>query len=234
MDRLAELRRQVERERQAAVRPSVARHRRRWWTWLAIPLGAVLLMLPIVALLRGATFFYLHLAWPTWVAIGAAAAVAAGLVTTYAALVSRRLTGRSRIRFVAQWIATPLVLAYAIHALLFVSRVNTKTESVRSYYRALHPTLRLAVSTFVILDDGLVVTDIQRTPEDYAMMGLPAYDASLHFRQNDGYVHAMDLRTIGRGAVRNWVTAMYFRVLGFRTLRHVGTADHLHVSFPRR
>jgi hypothetical protein len=61
---------------------------------------------------------------------------------------------------------------------------------------------------------------------------LPVFEASLHFRQRDGYVHAMDLRTIGRGAVRNWTTAVYFRVLGFRTLRHVGTADHLHVSLP--
>ena len=54
----------------------------------------------------------------------------------------------------------------------------------------------------------------------------------LHFRQRDGWVHALDMRTIGHGTVRNWLTAAYFRLLGFRTLRHVGTADHLHVSLP--
>ncbi len=63
-------------------------------------------------------------------------------------------------------------------------------------------------------------------------MGLPVYERSLHFEQADGYIHAMDLRTLGRGEWRNRLMELYFRTLGFRTLRHVGTADHLHVSLP--
>jgi hypothetical protein len=236
MDRLAQLRRQVERERRAAARAAFVRRLRRaalaprWY--LVLPLGALLLVLPAVTLLRGSTFLYLHLGWVTWAAMAGAALLTLAVLTVYAALLSKRLTGRSRVRFVAQWIAAPLVIAYCAHALLFIARVNTKTDDVRAYYRSLHPALRLAVSSFVIVDDGLVVTDIHRTPADYAAMGLPVYESSLHFRQEDGYVHAADLRTIGRGDVRNWITAAYFRLLGFRTLRHVGTADHLHVSLP--
>ncbi|MDH5199075.1 MAG: hypothetical protein OEY20_17670, partial [Gemmatimonadota bacterium] len=199
---------------------------------VGLVLAPVAIVLPVVVLLRGATFLYLRLGWPTWGAIAGAGGGALGLLTVYAALLSKRLTGKSRVRFVATWIAAPLVIAYCAHALLFLSRVNAKTEDVRGYYRSLHPTLRLAASTFMILDDRLVVTDIARTPGDYTAMGLPVYDSSLHYRHADGYVHAVDLRTIGRGAVRNWLTEQYFRALGFRTLRHVGTADHLHVSLP--
>ena len=233
MDRLEQLRREVARE--SRIRPALppadpTRRRRR--VMLALPLGLVLLALPAAILLRGSTALYLQAGWPTWAALAGAATAATAVVAGYGALLSRKLTGRSRVRFVATWIAAPLVLAYCAHALLFLARVNAKTEDVRSYYRALHPALRLAVSTFVIVDDGLVVTDIHRTPSDYERMGLPVYESSLHFRQADGWVHAMDLRTIGRGRVRNWLTAASFRLLGFRTLRHVGTADHLHVSLP--
>lgn len=192
----------------------------------------MLLGLPVLALLRGSTALYSHAGWPAWAALAGAATVAVALVAAYAALLSRKLTGRARLRFVATWIAAPLVLAYCIHGLLFLARVNAKSEDVRAYYRALHPALRLAVSTFVIVDDGLVVTDIHRTAADYDRMGLPVNESSLHFRQTDGWVHAMDLRTAARSGVRNWATAAYFRLLGFRTLHHVGTADHLHVSLP--
>ncbi|MDH3496831.1 MAG: hypothetical protein OER21_08720 [Gemmatimonadota bacterium] len=239
MDRLEELRREVARERRARPAPAPppppapARPRVfRWRRLLVVPLGLVLLGLPVVTLLRGSTALYLHAGWPTWAALAGAAAVAAALVAGYAALLSRKLTGRARLRFVATWIAAPLVVAHCVHGLLFLARVNAKTDDVRTYYRALHPALRLAVSTFVIVDDGQVVTDIHRTAADYDRMRLPVYESSLHFRQADGWVHAMDLRTIGRGRVRNWVTAASFRLLGFRTLRHVGTADHLHVSLP--
>jgi hypothetical protein len=235
MDRLTQLRREVERELRRAAR-AVRRppRRRRPGHLLAIGFVALLVVLPFLVLVRGSTFLYFRLGWPTWIAMGAAAALTLALLTGYAAWLSRTLTGKSRTRFVARWVAAPLVIAYCLHALLFLASVNAKTDGVREYYRSLHPMMRLAVSTFVIVDPGLVVTDIYRTPADYAAMGLPLFEASLHFRQPDGYVHAMDLRTIGRGAVRNWTTRVYFRLLGFRTLRHVGTADHLHVSLPMR
>jgi len=78
------------------------------------------------------------------------------------------------------------------------------------------------------------VTDLARRPADYQTMGLPANDGSLHYLQPDGYVHAIDLRTAGRGFVRNRLVQAYFWSMGFGTLRHLGTADHLHVELPVR
>ncbi|MCH8920794.1 MAG: hypothetical protein IIA23_08850 [Chloroflexi bacterium] len=85
-------------------------------------------------------------------------------------------------------------------------------------------------SRAILFDRDLVVTDVRRIPSDYVAMGLPAREASLHYHQADGYVHAVDIRTIDRPAWRTGATALYFRFMGLRTLRHVGTADHLHVS----
>jgi len=236
MDRLAELRREIELEQHTTARTPnarltpfrVGRPRLR----VLLPLVTTLLVLPFFVLLRGSTFLYSHRGWHSWLAVAGGVALTLTLLTAYAAFFSKRWTGKSRVRFVATWIAAPLVIAYSAHGLLFLASVNAKAPSVRAYYRSLHPTMRLAISTFVIVDPGLVVTDIHRTPADYAKMGLPVLESSLHFRQKDGLVHAVDLRTIGRGAVRNWLTGQYFRLLGFRTLRHVGTADHLHVSLP--
>lgn len=198
----------------------------------AVLVLAVLLVLPFLALLRGSTWIYLSGHASTWWSLVGGMACALAAVTVLAAWVSKRLTGRARMRFVAKWIALPLVLAYVGHTLLFLSSVNAKTESVRSYYTSLHPLLRVAVATLVLVDGELVVTDVARAPADYRRMGLPTADWSMHYRQADGWVHAMDLRTIGRSGLRNVMTGMYFRLLGFRVLRHVGTADHLHVSFP--
>jgi hypothetical protein len=71
---------------------------------------------------------------------------------------------------------------------------------------------------------------MSRQPEDYERMGLSTNGASLHYRQADGYAHAVDLRTRGRSPGRNILIRLYFEAMGFDTLRHVGTADHLHVS----
>jgi hypothetical protein len=113
-----------------------------------------------------------------------------------------------------------------------VSGVNVKGEAVRREYRSLHPLLRLAASTVILVDRDLVITDMGRRSEDYGRMGLPFYERSLHFVQRDGYAHAVDLRTLGRSGPRNLLVAAYFEAMGFRTRRHVGAADHLHVSLP--
>ena len=82
----------------------------------------------------------------------------------------------------------------------------------------------------ILADADAVMTDADRSPEFYARAGLPANESSLHFRQDDGFVHALDLRTINRPEWRNLAAELAFRAMGFHTLRHVGTADHLHVS----
>ncbi len=130
---------------------------------------------------------------------------------------------RSIIAFLA-------VLLYGVHALFFFSSSNVKAQDLRVEYLQMHPLLRLSTSTLAYLDKKLILTDAQRVPEDYQKMGLPTKGSSLHYKQKDGYVYALDLRVNGRSELRNMMMTSYFRLMGFKTLRHLGTADHLHVS----
>jgi hypothetical protein len=117
-----------------------------------------------------------------------------------------------------------LVAAYCGYTLVYLARENAKSDAVREYYTSLHPLFRVALGTLLLADRDLVVTDVHRTPADYLRMGLPVKEASLHYRQEDGYVHAVDLRTIGRPAWRTGLLTLYFRVLGFRRLADAKTA----------
>lgn len=197
---------------------------------ILIGLG-VLVLLPFAVLVRTSIYLYTH-DWPPYAAVILASVLTMMIIACYAAWISKKLTGRLRMRLLARRVAFPLIAAYCGYSLLYLSDVNTKGTEVRSYYRTLHPLLRVALSTVILSDRSIIVTDLKRTPEDYARMGLPVRQASWHFPQDDGYVHAMDLRTAGRSDWRNWLVAGYFNVMGFGTLRHVGTADHLHVWLP--
>jgi hypothetical protein len=195
----------------------------------------LVLALPFVILVRGSVYLFAVHGWYPWLALLGAAGAALGLVTLYGVWVVRHVSGKStRPAAVARWVAAPLVLGYCGYALLYLSRVNAKTDAVRSAYTATHPLLRLAVSTLVLVDGDVVVTDLARDSRDYGRMGLAPNPRSRHFPQADGWVHALDIRTAGRGRVANWMVEGYFRVMGFDTLRHAGTADHLHVELRRR
>ncbi len=199
--------------------------------WLAMALMvASFVVLPFVVLIGGAVWMYRVQAVPTWVALGFAGLLTAAILALYGGAISQKLTGRARLRFIFTRLALPVIAFYCAYTLLFLSRVKAKTEAVREYYTSVHPLLRLALSTAVLVDREIVVTDTKREAADYARMGLPTLDNSLHFPQQSGYVHAVDLRTIGRAGWKNFALVSYFRLLGFKTLRHVGTADHLHVS----
>ncbi len=194
----------------------------------------VVALVPFLALVRTAVFLYQHERYPTVVALLGGIACTTAVVAAYGAWLSQRFTGRLRLALIARRIALPIALAYCGYALLYLSSANTKSEQVRAYYLSLHPLLRVAVSTVILADHELVVTDLARRPSDYAAMGLPVRDGSLHFIQADGYTHAADLRTAGRGKLGNRLVQLYFWSMGFSTLRHVGTADHLHVELPLR
>ena len=203
------------------------------WTKPVLRILAIeaLVALPFLVLVRGSVYFYEHRGWPGWLALTAAGAATLIVVAVYGAWLARRFTGRVRFSGVVKWVALPLVLGYCGHALLYVSRTNAKAEVVEEY-RATHPLLRLALSTLILANHDLLITDLARVPVDYPRMGLPVNDGTLHYRQRDGWAHAVDLRTNGRGEIVNRLVQLYFRVMGFRTLRHVGTADHLHVELP--
>lgn len=229
--RLAKLRREALREWRQR---SQARAPSDWRLLAAAALQGLLrvlvvIALPFVVLVRGAVFFYEHGHVPTWLALLVAGPLTVGLVTVYASRLSRALTGRSRALLLAKWVALPLVVFYCGYSLLYLSRVNAKPE-VRAYYTSVHPLLRLALSTWILVDPDIVVTDMRRAREDYPRLRLPINETSLHYRQADGWVHAVDLRTAGRGGLRNLLVRAYFWAMGFDTLRHVGTADHLHVE----
>jgi len=225
-----EFRRQQKVERRQAKKSA---HPRRRWYWSAL-YWTGLVVLPFLVLVRVSVWSYASFGAPTWIALSLGALLTLIVIGTYGARISSRFTGKARVRLIFTHIALPLTLVYCGYALLYLSSANAKTETVRSYYTSLHPIFRLGLSTAVLFDRDLVVTDVRRVAADYIAMGLPVYEASFHFRQADGYVHAADLRTIGRPAWRTALLTGYFRLMGFRTLRHVGTADHLHVSLPTR
>jgi hypothetical protein len=188
--------------------------------------------LPFVALVRGSVLFYRTIGLPSSLAISLAAAIALGILTLYGAWLSRKFDGQSRTSWVARWVALPVVLCYCGYALIFLARANAKTDAVRSTYLSTQPVLRVALSTVILFDRDLVVTDLGRTPDDYRRMGLPVRESSLHYPQKDGWVHAVDIRTSGRPFAASVFLWIYFRSMGFDTLWHRGTADHLHVDIP--
>jgi hypothetical protein len=238
--RLAELHAEAAREyaarvarRETPTHPTRAPSRPPWAKLTRRALAVLLLLaFPFLLLVRGSVFLYARHHYPTWLALLVAALTTGLVVTAYAAWLSRRLTGRARVALVGRWVAAPLVVGFCGHALLFLSRSHAKQDAVQTEYRAAHPLLRIALSTMLLADGDLVVTDLRRVPGDYAAMGLPVFRETLHAVQRDGWAHAVDLRTIGHNELVNRLVEIWFRAMGFRTLRHVGTADHLHVELP--
>lgn len=234
--RLKRLRAEAAREWRARLRAERRATRpagpgRRWHGVALFALTAVILgALPFVALIRGSLHLHQQRGWPASVALVAGAAATAAILALYGIWLARRVTGRLHAQAVVRWFAVPVVTFYALYAMVYVSSANLKHERLRAYYATLHPLLRVALATVILADGDLVMTDLERRPEDYAAMGLAVNPATLHYRQPDGWVHAVDLRTTGRSAIRNWLVEWYFRGMGFATLRHVGTADHLHVA----
>ena len=208
--------------------------RRAIWRKPAVRIVAlgILGVLPFVVLVRGSVYFYEDRGWPAWLALTGAAAATLILVAWYGTWLTRRITGRVRFSSVMKWVALPLVMGYGVHGLVYVSSTHTAERSVREEFRATHPLLRIALSTLILARKDLLITDMARVPADYPRMGLPVNDRTLHYRQSDGWVHAVDLQTGGRSEIVNRFVEIYFKAMGFRTRRHVGTGDHLHVELP--
>ncbi len=192
--------------------------------------AVLLAVLPFIILVRGGVFAYQQWGLGAWPSLAVSTAATALLLACYAWAASRRLGAGKWIRKFAVRVAALAAAAFVLYSLLVIAGGNVKSEEVRAEYSALHPLLRMGVSVFVLADADAVITDADRTPGFYARAGVPANESSLHFRQDDGFVHALDLRTINRPEWRNLAAELAFRAMGFHTLRHVGTADHLHVS----
>lgn len=165
-----------------------------------------------------------------WFGVLAGAAAAAATLTLIAMLLARRL-GRRPPPLLMRALALGM-LVYCAYGLTYLGAAHAKSDDVRAEYRALHPSLRLALVTLILADEELLLTDGARRAEEYEAMGLPVTARSLHYRQPSGWVHAVDVRTRGRSAPRNLATVLYFRLMGLHAQRHGGTADHLHVWLP--
>jgi hypothetical protein len=200
---------------------------------LALVKALAVVALPFLVYVRAAVYLYRHGAHP-WIALLLSALLTLGIVSGCVILIARRFRRRARVPTVVKWAAVPVVFTWCVYAAFYLSRVNVKSDDVRAYYSAVHPILRIALSTIVLVDADLVVTDMGRVAGDYRRMGLRVNDRTMHYRQPDGWVHAVDLRTRGHGEIRNRLVQLYFWSMGFSTLRHVGTADHLHVQLATR
>ncbi|MAL18290.1 MAG: hypothetical protein CL670_02420 [Balneola sp.] len=189
-------------------------------------------VLPFFILIRTSVFLNLSYDWNGWLALSGGIFATVLFLLFYIFYLFRRVSNKKMLLRFSLGGVGALVLAFCFYGLMYLSSVNAKSDDIREVYRSMHPILRVAVATTTLADSDLVVTDIQRQPEDYAAMGIPVNQRSLHFPQPTGYVHAIDLRTIGRNEFRNFILRTSLEFMGLKTIRHVGTADHLHVALP--
>jgi hypothetical protein len=207
----------------------------RWLLWPLLKWGLIA-ALPFWALLRGSVYVYQH-GWPLPLALLAGFTAAFVVLLAYVTWAYVWMAGPEaayRVR-VFRWKALGVLVGLGLfqgYVLLAPNPARVKSAEVHTEYSELHPILRMSVATLLLVDESVLITDLSRHPGDYEDMGLPVNPQSLHYRQADGYVHALDLRTKGHYEIRNLLMQGYFAGLGFPTLRHTGTADHLHVALP--
>lgn len=191
-----------------------------------------LTIFPFFLLIKTSIYLNIDQGLNGWVSLFGGIGATVAILLVYVVMLFRKVKNKKLIFRYGLGGVGALVGGFCLYGLLYVSSVNAKSDSVKEVYRSLHPILRVAVATTTLAEKDLVITDIKRTTEDYTKMGLPINQSSLHFPQPDGYVHAIDLRTKGHSEFRNFMLSNSLRLMGFKTLRHVGTADHLHISLP--
>lgn len=191
------------------------------------------LILPFIILIRGSVYIHENYEYLPYVSLLGGIIVTTLILLIYFTVFYSfifKTIGSGEILKRTAIAAFLIVGGYCLHGLFFISSKNVKSAELRRELTDLHPILRIAVSTIILLDKDLIISDASRVPEDYRKMGLPSKSSSLHYRQKDGYAYALDLRTNTRTEIRNFLLKAYFWMMGFNTLRHGGTGDHLHIS----
>ena len=131
------------------------------------------LILPFIILVRTSVYVYLRYQMNGWVALAIGCFATVLLLMAYGGFFVYRFgIGKKAFQLFTKGISV-LVIAYTFYGVMYYSGLNTKTDEVRSYYRSVHPVMRVAFTTIPLVTSDMVVTDIQRTPEDYDQMGLP-------------------------------------------------------------
>jgi Na+/proline symporter len=189
-----------------------------------------LIVFPFFLLIRFSVYLNLTHSMPAWPALIGGIIATICLLLAYLFLLSFKMANKKRLMKIGLIGISTVVLGYCLFSVFYLSSVHAKSAEVQDVYRSMHPIMRVAVSTVTLADNDLVITDIERMEDDYNRMGLPVNQSSLHYRQESGYVQAVDIRTFDRGFVRNALLRGSLELMGFSTIRHVGTADHLHVE----
>ncbi len=192
-----------------------------------------LLALPFILLIRVAVWFHEQYHVFAWMSIIFGALFTAAVLFLYVSYLQHHLIKKTFTPKILQRnyaVALAIVMIYCANGVWSISAANVKETAVKAEFRSLHPILRLSISTLVLLEKDLILTDAERKPEDYQQLGLGSKRHSLHYKQSSGYAHAVDIRTKGHGWMRNKLIQSYFQLMGFNTLMHKGTAEHLHVS----
>lgn len=202
------------------------------YLFLSLTAIAFLVILPFFLLIRVSLTLVTEFDFPAWIALTAGMGSAIFLLLGYIFVIFRKFLTRIHFIRFSFYSVTVMVLSFCVFSLFYLSGDHAKTPEIRNVYGTMHPVLRVAISTVTLADSDLLITDIERNPGDYLQMGLPLNSNSFHFKQPDGYVHAVDLRTIGHSFIRNAILDTSLQIMGFETIRHTGTADHLHVQIP--
>ncbi|MGB0522888.1 MAG: hypothetical protein ACPGJS_08000 [Flammeovirgaceae bacterium] len=194
----------------------------------------LLIVLPFIVLIRGSVFFHEHYQFGPYFSLILGGLITFVVLLIYFTVLYGQLFGKAKLSKKSMkakaGFASFIMLFYLGYTLFYLSNANAKTDAVHKEFTSLHPIVRVSVGTILLLDQSMLITDMSRTKEDYKLMGLKTLNNSLHYPQKDGYVHAIDLRTNDRSEFRNTLLKLYFNAMGFHTLRHVGTGDHLHIS----
>lgn len=188
------------------------------------------MILPFYLLVRASVYFNVTQGYSEWIALGGGIFISILLLLVYMLFLFKKVKDHKQRFKYSIYSAGLMVFGFCLFSLFYLSGVNAKSPEIREVYRSMHPILRVAISSVTLADGDLVITDIERASSDYQTMGLPVNPSSLHYRQESGYVHAVDLRTRDQSMIRNYLLQFSLEVMGFETLRHVGTADHLHVE----
>lgn len=191
-----------------------------------------LVILPFFILIRTAVYLNITEQWNAWGALLGGTGACIVFLSLLFFFVFRKVKNKKMMAKLSISAVSMLVGGFIIYGLLYLNSVNAKSDEIRDVYRSLHPILRVAVTSTTLADNDLVITDISRTQDDYIAMGLTPRQSSMHYVQPTGFVHAIDLRTIGHSELRNVSLEWGLNLMGFKTIRHVGSADHLHVALP--